>query len=153
MNIKYIIPLAFTLNYFTIFFICYIVKEYSSISEYPGFFTQYFLLAVSLLFYLIQIYSPTLSFFSNPALSQPKKLKVNYNLYFIYQLLFILYTLIASFAVPQYIFLTSQSYWSILTAKSYIAYLCSTGILCIIKLKVLHSQYTEENEFVPYFIV
>lgn len=153
MNIKVIIPLTFTLNYFTIFFICYIVKEYSSISNYPGFFTQYFLLAVSLLFYLIKIYSPTLSFFSNPVLSQPKKLKVNYNLYFIYQLLFTLYTIIASFAVPQYIFLTSQSYWSILSSKSYIAYLCSTGILCIIKLKVLHSQYTEENEFVPYYIV
>jgi hypothetical protein len=153
MNIKAVIPLSFILNYFTIFFICYIVKEYSSISQYPGFFIQYFLLAVSLLFYVIRIYEPTLSIFQKPALSQPKKLKVNYNLYFIYQLLFTLYTVIASFAVPQYIFLTSQSYWSILSAKSYIAYLCSTGILCIIKLKVLHSQYTEENEFVPYYIV
>ena len=147
MNIKVIIPLAFTLNYFTIFFICYIVKEYSSISNYPGFFTQYFLLAVSLLFYIIKIYEPSNPFY------RLKKLKVNYNLYFIYQLVFILYTIIASFAIPQYIFLTSQSYSSILSSKSYIAYLCSTGILCIIKLKVLHSQYTEENEFVPYYIV
>ncbi len=147
MNIKVIIPLAFTLNYFTIFFICYIVKEYSSISNYPGFFTQYFLLAVSFLFYIIKIYEPSNPFY------RLKKLKVNYNLYFIYQLVFTLYTIIASFAIPQYIFLTSQSYSSILSSKSYIAYLCSTGILCIIKLKVLHSQYTEENEFVPYYIV
>lgn len=147
MNIKVIIPLAFTLNYFTIFFICYIVKEYSSISNYPGFFTQYFLLAVSLLFYLIKIYEPSNPFY------RLKKLKVNYNLYFIYQLVFTLYTIIASFAIPQYIFLTSQSYSSILSSKSYIAYLCSTGILCITKLKVLHSQYTQENEFVPYYIV
>lgn len=153
MNIKAVIPLSFILNYFTIFFICYIVKDYNSISQYPGFFTQYFLLAVSLLFYVIRIYEPTLSIFQKPALSQPKKIKVNYNLYFIYQLIFTFYTLIASFAVPQYIFLLNQDYSSILSAKSYIAYLCSTGILCIIKLKVLHSQYTEENEFVPYYIV
>ena len=147
MNIKHIIPLAFTLNYFTIFFICYIVKEYNSISDHIGFFTQYFLLAVSLLFYLIKIYEPKSPFY------RLKKLKINYNLYFIYQLLFTFYTIIASFAIPQYIFLTSQSYSNILNSKSYIAYICSTGILCIIKLKVLHSQYTEENEFVPYYIV
>jgi len=145
MNIKVIIPLAFGLNYFTIFFICYILKEYNSISEYPGFFTQYFLLAVSLLFYLIQIHSLSLS--------RHKKLKVNYNLYFTYQLSFIIYTLIASFGIPQYIFLTNQHYSTILKTKSYIAYLCSTCILCIIKLKVLYSQYKEENEFVPYSIV
>jgi len=145
MNIKVIIPLAFALNYFTIFFICYILKEYNSISEYPGFFTQYFLLAVSLLFYLIQIHSLSLS--------RHKKLKVNYKLYFTYQLSFIIYTLIASFGIPQYIFLTNNDYSTILTTKSYIAYLCSTCILCIIKLKVLYSQYKEENEFVPYSIV
>ncbi len=147
MNIKAVIPLSFILNYFTIFFICYIVKDYISISQYPGFFTQYFLLAVSLLFYVIRIYEP-----KNP-LYPVKKIKVNYNLYFIYQLVFTFYTLIASFALPQYIFLLNQDYSSILSAKSYIAYLCSTGLLCIIKLKVLHSQYTEENEFVPYYIV
>jgi hypothetical protein len=147
MNIKAVIPLSFILNYFTIFFICYIVKDYNSISQYPGFFTQYFLLAVSLLFYVIRIYEP-----KNP-LYPVKKIKVNYNLYFIYQLSFAIYTLIASFGLPQYIFLTNQDYSSILSAKSYIAYLCSTGFLCIIKLKVLHSQYTEENEFVPYYIV
>lgn len=147
MNIKVIIPLAFALNYFTIFFICYIVKEYNSISNYPGFFIQYFLLAVSLLFYIIKIYEPINPFY------RLKKLKINYNLYFIYQLVFTFYIIIASFVIPQYIFLTSQSYWNILSSKSYIAYLCSTGILCIIKLKVLHSQYTEENEFVPYYIV
>lgn len=147
MNIKVIIPLAFVLNYFTIFFICYILKEYNSISEYPGFFTQYFLLLISLLFYIIQkneIRHP---------LSHHKKLKVNYTLYFTYQLSFIIYTLIASFGIPQYIFLTNQHYSTILTTKPYIAYLCSTCILCIIKLKVLHSQYTEEKEFVPYYIV
>ncbi len=147
MNIKSVIPLSFILNYFTIFFICYIVKDYNSISQYPGFFIQYFLLAVSLLFYVIRIYEP-----KNP-LYPVKKIKVNYNLYFIYQLAFAIYTLIASFALPQYIFLPNQDYSSILSAKSYIAYLCSTGILCIIKLKVLHSHYTEENEFVPYYIV
>jgi hypothetical protein len=146
MNIKVIIPLAFILNYFTIFFICYIVKEYSSISNYPGFFTQYFLLLVSLLFYIIKIYEPKNPFY------RLKKLKVNYNLYFIYQLVFTFYTIIASFAVPQYIFLSSQSYSSILSSKTYIAYICSTGLLCIIKLKVLHSQYTKEKE-VPYYIV
>jgi hypothetical protein len=147
MYFKATIPLAFTFNYFTIFFICYIVKDYSSISQYPGFFTQYFLLLVSLLFYTIQKNEIRHPFYPI------KKLKVNYNLYFIYQLVFTFYTLIASFGLPQYIFLPSQTYSSILSAKSYIAYLCSTGLLCIIKLKVLHSQYTEENEFVPYYIV
>lgn len=147
MNIKAVIPISFALNYFTIFFICYVVKDYTSISNYPGFFTQYFLLAVSLLFYIIRIYEP-----KNP-LYPVKKIKINYNLYFIYQLAFAIYTLIASFGLPQYIFLPSQTYSTILSAKSYIAYICSTGILCIIKLKVLHSQYTEENEFVPYYIV
>lgn len=142
------IPLAFTLNYFTIFFICYIVKEYNSISEYLGFFIQYFLLAISLLFYIIKIYgktriinTPTFYFLN----------KINFRVYFTYQILFTFYTLIASFVVPQYIFLTSQSYS--LTTKSYIAYLCSTGILCITKLKVLYSHYKEEYEFVPYSIV
>ncbi len=147
MYFKAIIPLAFTFNYFTIFFICYIVKDYSSISQYPGFFTQYFLLLVSLLFYIIQK-----SELRNP-LFPIKKLKVNYNLYFIYQLTFLTYTLIASFGLPQYIFLTNQDYSTVLSTKSYISYLCSTGLLCIIKLKVLHSQYTEENEFKPYFIL
>jgi hypothetical protein len=147
MNIKVIIPLAFALNYFTIFFICYIVKEYSSISEYPGFFTQYFLLLISLLFYIIQKNEIRLP------LSRHKKLKVNCKLYFTYQLSFIIYTLIASFGIPQYIFLTNQHYSTILKTKPYIAYLCSTCILCIIKLKVLYSQYKEENEFVPYSIV
>ncbi len=142
------IPVSFFLNYCTIFYICYISKEYNSISEHIGFFIQYFLLLVSLLFYLIQIFSPTLSLFS-----QPKKLKINYNLYFIYQILFTLYTLIASFAIPQYIFLTSQSYLSILKFNSYIEYLFSTGFMCIIKLKVLYSQYKEEHEFIPYSIV
>jgi len=147
MNIKVIIPLCFVLNYFTIFFICYIVKEYSSISQYPGFFSQYFLLAVSLSFYIIRIYEP-----KNP-LYPVKNIKVNYNLYFSYQISFAIYTLIASFALPQYILLPNQDYSTILSTKSYIAYSCSTGILCIIKLKVLHSHYTEENEFVPYYIV
>lgn len=144
---NYHIPLAFTLNYFTIFFICYINKEYSSITEYPGFFSQYFLLLVSLLFYGIKSYEPSNPFY------RLNKLKINSSLYFTYQLLFIVYTLIASLAIPQYIFLTTQSYLSILSSKSYIAYLCSTGILCITKLKVLHSQYTQEHEFVPYSIV
>lgn len=145
MNIH--IPLAFTLNYFTIFFICYISKEYSSISEYLGFFTQYFLLLVSLLFYIIKKYEPTSPFY------RLKKLKINFKVYLTYQLFFLIYTLIASFAIPQYIFLTSQSYSTVLTSKSYIAYLCSTGILCITKLKVLYSHYKEEHEFVPYSIV
>jgi hypothetical protein len=143
MNSEKIIPLMFTFNYFTIFFICYIVKEYKSISDYPGFFTQYFLLLLSLAFYLIQIYQPR--FF------EYKKLKLNYNLYFIYQISFIVYTIIASFALPQYIFLTNKSYS--LSEHSYIAYLCSTGILCITKLKVLHLHYTTEAQFTPYFIV
>ena len=144
---KYITPIVFLFNYFTIFFICYIVKDLTSIQSYIGFFIQYFLLGLSFLLYLIRIYKP-----KNP-LYRLKTIKINFKFYFSYQILFLIYTLFASFAIPQYIFLLNQSYSSIIFSNSYIAYLCSTIILSIFKLKLLHTHYKEENEFVPYYIV
>jgi len=141
MDTKYIISAYFILNYFSIFYLCYVDQDFKTISEYPGFFTQYFLLLVSLALYLIQLYKPILPY-------RLQKLKLNPKVYFTYQISFLIYTLISSFAIPQYIFLVNYSYTNLISYKPYITYLCSTGILCIVKIKVLSTK----EETTPYFI-
>ena len=145
MDTKYIISAYFILNYFSIFYLCYVDQDFKTISEYPGFFTQYFLLLVSLALYIIQLYKPTTILPYRTAL---QKLKLNPKVYFTYQISFLIYTLISSFAIPQYIFLVNYSYTNLISYKPYITYLCSTGILCIVKIKVLSTK----EETTPYFI-
>jgi len=145
MDTKYIISAYFILNYFSIFYLCYVDQDFKTISEYPGFFTQYFLLLVSLSLYIIQLYKPTTILPYRTAL---QKLKLNPKVYFTYQISFLIYTLISSFAIPQYIFLVNYSYTNLISYKPYITYLCSTGILCIVKIKVLSTK----EETTPYFI-
>jgi hypothetical protein len=130
MYFKLYTPFVFFLNYFTIFYICYVDKEYKSISDYPGFFAQYFLLGISLFFYNVKLYTT--------------RITINLRLYFIYQISFLIYTVIASLAVPNYIF----NIPSINTP--YLVYLCGIGLLVLNKLVILHSNYKEETDRLPF---
>ena len=121
MYFKLYTPFVFFLNYFTIFYICYVDKEYKSISDYPGFFAQYFLLGISLFFYNIKLYTT--------------RITINLRLYFIYQISFLIYTVIASLAVPNYIFNISS------INTPYLVYLSGVGLLVLNKLVILHFHY------------
>ncbi len=131
MNIQVLFS-VFICNYFSIFYILYSVKEYNSIQDYPGFFAQLILLFISFVFYFI-------NYLKNP------NLKINFTFYFFFQITFLIYTLLISVAVPQFVLILNESYSYVISYNHFIPYLCTTLILSLVKLRVLYKQYKEEH--------
>ncbi len=131
MFIKLFFPFIVLANYFTIFYICYAEKEYSSIQEYPGFFTQYFLLGISTLLHSTKVYNYRL------------RLKITY--YYCYQITFLLYSVISSFALQNYIYGISS------INTPYIIYLSGVGTLAITHLIILYKVYKKRRDVLPFY--
>jgi hypothetical protein len=130
MFIKLFLPFIVLINYFTIFYICYADKEYTSIREYPAFFSQYFLLGISSLLHSIKVYK--------------YRIRLNLKLYYFFQISFLLYTNISTFALSNYI------YGITTLTIPYILYLSEVGVLSLTHLVILYIVYKEERDVLPF---
>lgn len=130
MFIKLFFPFIVLANYFTIFYICYADKEYKSIKEYPGFFTLYFLLGISSILNAHKVYK--------------YRLRLKLSFYYFYQVSFILYSIISSFAFPGYIYGIDSLY------IPYIIYLCCIGVLGLTNISIVYTVYKKKRDILPF---